>query len=593
MNCSNITRKTFLQGAGIVAGTALVGGLMGCTPSAKTGAADGLSMAPGTYGAVVHGHNGDYDIAVEVGETSIEDIVLGENDETHFVGTHSIEQVRTAMLDNQTPNVDAITGATYSTGAFIAGVKEALKTAGGDERDFPDFEEELASRSDETAQIVVVGSGSAGVAATLEAFQRGYDVILVEQLGVIGGSSARAGYYIGGSTALTEAHDGYSQDDFTQMLLAANPDQPELAAIYGEQAGKAIDWLYDLGLTQMYYDDACIYGQGAHWGDFGHIGGFWAEAMQKQLDENPIDVRMNTEVVELLEEGGAVVGVKVREGDEEYSIFADAVILASGGFSRNKEMVEKYTPELAGLTSDSGTGCTGTGMLMAEAVGAALDNMSDVFSYYGENVMFNGVPRNLTFPCLASGPIVVNEEGERFINELAYYARETVDAINAQTGRHGFMLMNEAQAEAIIRPCYDYSAYLPAMYTKCDTVADAARAFGIDEAALQATMARYDAMVEAGVDEDFGKDAMAMGQKIGEGPLYVAEIQSCVHMTYGGIRTDVQLHALTEADAPIPGLYAAGECRHVMLNGIGTNTIALVDGRRAVGQIEEDGLLKA
>ena len=101
-------------------------------------------------------------------------------------------------------------------------------------------------------------------------------------------------------------------------------------------------------------------------------------------------------------------------------------------------------------------------------------------------------------------------------------------------------------------------------------------------------MERYNAFVDAGVDEDFGKSAEALAEKFEEGPFYVAEVQPCTHMTHGGIRVDLGMHVLDEADAPIEGLYAVGECTHVMLNGIGTNTIALVEGRLVIEQIEAD-----
>ena len=595
---TSITRRNFVQATAAVAGAVALTVASASTAratekadeDASTDAANAPAVEPGTYTAEVMGHNGPFEVSVTVGDGAIEDIAIGDNDETRFVGTHSMEWVRSEMLESQTPNIDTIAGATISTNALVNGVTQALEQAGAPADAFDTVQGEPTVWEDATTQVVVVGSGSAGLAATMQAFQDGLDVILVEQLGVIGGSSGRAGYYVGGGHRVAaENGDDYSMEEFRDLLVQGNPDQVELATILGERAGEAIDWLVDLGLTSTFYDPNSMYGKGLVWGDYGPIGGFMTQVMLDQLDANGIDYRMNTKVTSLIEQDGRIAGVNVEAADGQvYAIHADAVVLATGGYARNAEMVDEYTPELSGYGSDASMGSDGSGMLMAQEVGGVLENMSDVISYYGENVIYNGVPRNMTYPFLATGPIVINEEGQRFVNELTYYDRATVDAFNGQPGKHGYVILTKAQADTLLVPALDYSAHLPQMFTECADLGAVASAAGVDAVALQDTVERYNAFVDAGIDEDFGKPAEALVEKFEDGPFYVAEVQPCTHMTYGGVRVDLGMHVLDEADAPIEGLYAVGECTHVMLNGIGTNTIALVEGRLVIEQIEAD-----
>ncbi len=597
---ASISRRNFVQAAAAMAGVVTLAAA-GAPAShadeasegaASEGAAGGAApaMEPGTYTAEVMGHNGPFEVSVTVGDGVIEDVAIGDNDETRFVGTHSMEQVRLEILEAQTPNVDTVAGATISTNALVNGVAQALEQAGAPADAFGTAQGEPVVWEDATTQVVVVGSGSAGLAATMQAFQDGLDVILVEQLGVIGGSSGRAGYYVGGGHRVAaQSGDDYSMEEFRDLLVQSNPNQTELAALLGERAGESIDWLVDLGLTATFYDLNSMYGRGLVWGDYGPIGGFMTQAMLGQLDANGVDYRMNTKVTSLIEQDGRIAGVNVETADgQAYAIHADAVVLATGGYAHNAEMVDEYTPELSGYGSDASMGSDGSGMLMAQEVGGVLENMSDVISYYGENVIYNGVPRNMTYPFLATGPIVINEAGRRFVNELTYYDRATVDAFNEQPGRHGYVILTKTQADALLVPALDYSAHLPQMFTECADLDEVAVTAGVDAATLQDTVERYNAFVDAGVDEDFGKSAEALAEKFEEGPFYVAEVQPCTHMTYGGIRVDLGMHVLDEADAPIEGLYAVGECTHVMLNGIGTNTIALVEGRLVIEQIEAD-----
>ena len=577
----------------VIAGCSAGSAASASVPSAAASetAASVSGMTAGTYEETVSGHNGDVHVSVTLSEDGITDIQIGDNSETLGLGTKAMDLVRGRILKANSTDVDTVAGATISSAVLKSAVNNAISEAGGDPASLTANAEEAVKYEDTKTQVVVVGSGSAGLAAALQAHQNGNDVILLEQLGLLGGSSLRAGYYIGGDTKVEEAAgDIFTADDFTNLLVTSNPDQTEEAEILGKRAGDSINWVYDMGMTDVYYDAVSVYGKGLHWGKDAGIGAYAVSAMQNEMDEEGIDYRVDSRVTSLINEDGRVTGVNVETKDgQKYSITADAVILATGGFAANDDMAKEYTPELTGLTYDASKGADGSGMLMAEDAGAALDNMSDVINYYGINVIYNGVPRNITYPYLMNGMVIVNNAGRRFINETAYYLKDTVDAMRAQDNEETYIILSKDMLDAVCVPAHDYSSNKEVMYTECASVDETAEKFGIDASGLKETLETYNSYVDGGEDKDFGNIAVASGNKYDlNGPFYVAKVAPCRHMNYGGIRTDLDQHVLTADNEVIPGLYAAGECTHIMLNGIGTNTISLVQGRVAADTVSSE-----
>lgn len=578
-------------------------------PSATPAAAPQQTEAPpaaqpaagyqaGTYTAEATGHNCNFTVDVIFSDSAIEDIIIGENSETGYLGEYAMEMVRQDILENQTVNVDTVSGATVSSAALRAAVAQAVKDAGGDPAAMPAPAAEVRTYEDVTTQVVVVGSGTAGLAATVEANEQGLDVILVEQLGILGGSSVRTGYVMGGSTQLqAEAgiSEGYTKEDFVNYLAVSkatgtgggnrseiNEDlyHEESAVRIAESAGDNIDWLQSLGVKMRV--DGFI-----HRGDGSRFGPYLLRAMDSVLKERSIDTRLNTRAESLLVEDGRVRGVQVEAPDgTSYNIYADAVILATGGYNANQDLIAQYNPKYAGYMTDVSVGADGSGMQMAEAAGGQLICM-DQANYHSFALVWRGASRSMS-SVITSGAIAVNAEGVRFLNEDTYYDKSAADAITAQTGGVCYVILNQQIIDTVCVPGDNHLANDISMYEKGGTVEELAGKLGIDAQALAATLDGYSASVEAGEDKEFGRSEQYLTTSYREGPFYGAKAMPELHTDHGGVVIDIDTRVLGSGGAPIPGLYAAGEVTASHVLGSTTNTVCLAHGRIAARTVLED-----
>lgn len=549
---------------------------------------------PGSYTVTVSGHNCDFDVTVIFDEERVTDIQIGENTESSYLGTITMERVRDDILAYQTPNVDTIAGATVSTAALVYAVKQAYTQAGAAPGDFPAPEKEAVIYDDTATQVVVVGSGTAGLAAAAEAAQQGLQVILLEQLGVLGGSSVRAGYLLGGSSeaqARAEIGEAYDKDAFVSYLSFSESSEVNpalyneaLSERIGRTAGENLDWLEQMGLSFV-VSGFQHYGTSAS-GGLARVGSGFVSGLEKELYELGADIRLNTRADSLITENGSVVGVNVTAADGSvYQIKADAVILCTGGFTANPEMIAQYIPERAGYATDACLGADGSGIRMAESVGAELICMDEA-NYHTFSLVWRGVSRTLS-QMIGYGAIAVNADGERFCNEGNYYYKSCLDTVAQQPEGRSFLIMNQAIIDQGCVPVTANIANQLSMYTRGDTIEELADALGIDPEGLAQTLSDYTAAVAAGVDEEFGRNASTLTASFAEGPFYGVESTSNLHTSYGGVRTDDSARALNEAGEAIPGLYVAGECAASPIQGNSTNTVCLAMGRIAAQTIAE------
>ena len=284
---------------------------------------------------------------------------------------------------------------------------------------------------------------------------------------------------------------------------------------------------------------------------------------EKNLD---IDVKLNTPATELItDDSGAVTGVvAVADDGTTYRIHsAHGVLLATGGFSANSEMLAKYDTQWgieAGqqVKHDNSPGNTGDGIRMAEAVGAALDGMENIMMFPMGSVndtndvsgvgIFNG-----------SSNLFVNTKGERFVDETASRF-EICHAVFAQEVPMDFVITDNLNSgladedEAAIQKAIEHGS----LY-RGNTIAELAEAMGVEPATLEATVAQYNEACKTYHDELFGRATFADGSEIVEAPFYATPQNPVAHITIGGIVTDPDGHVLDAEGNAIPGLYAAGE----------------------------------
>lgn len=547
------------------------------------------TYTPGTYTIETTGHNGKMVVDVTFDEESIKDIVVGENEETGFMGDQAFEHMISNIVTRQSLDVDALSGATVSGLAVRNAVTEAVEEAGGskDALQIP-AEEDDTKYEDATTEVVVIGSGAAGMAATMQAEELGLDVILVEQLGLIGGSSVRAGYMVGGDTIVQEEQGiDFTTEDWVDHIV--KPREGVDIGLWDEEAalqaakndGENIDWLYNLGV-----EFGPVNLEWQHYGPEGsRLGPFVMEAMQKNLDEKDMDYRLNTRATEFIMEDEAVVGVTVEAPNgENYDIYADAVIVATGGYNASQDMVEKYDPEHAGFPTDVSIGSDGSGMNMVEDIGGVLVYM-DQSNYHGLAAMWNGASRSLTLPA-GNGALAVNAEGDRYADESGSYELLTQGTM-AQENNTAYCIMDQELMDLDVIQHDTGLSNVKEMWVKADTLEELAKELGIDYAGLKETVDNYTSYVENEEDLEFGKNPQFMRSDFTNPPFYGVEASVETHTNHGGILTDRESHVLDENEAIIPGLFAAGETSASKTTGAFTYRTSIDQGRRSAMKIYE------
>ena len=583
-------------------------------------------LTPGTYTATANGHNGPVTVETVVDETSIKSVKIIEHFETYGVW-QVIDKVPEAIVEQQSVAVDAISGATFASRAVITAVKDCLEQAGADLSMWTvEKEKETPKAAEYTADVIVIGGGGSGLAAAVSAHQNGASVIVVEKLGMVGGSTIFSGGAFNAADSerskLTEMTDSNRNalmkllekephDDYEKQLQETIKEQyekhiaegntwlfdspelhmlqtynggdyegnPELISVLGNNALAANQWIESLGVK---FQDKLGMATGAIWqrshygiedkypDGFASIFGF-----VDYIDSHDnIEVQLNTKAEELIVKDGKVVGVKAMNGDNPVTYNANkGVVVATGGFGANVEMRQKYNTLWANL--DSSIGCSnqsvaaqGDGIVMAEAVGAQLIDMGLIQLHPNGEVgtgMMMGVPGTSGL-----NRIFVNNEGKRFVAEDA--RRDVmVNAIYAQPGGTMWVVADTNKYPA--GNIEIENAVKLGKTFKADTVEELAKLIGVDAANLQKSIDDYNAVVDGAVDE---LGLTTYDKKLGNPPYYAAKRLPTVHHTMGGLKIDTDCRVLDKEDNPIPGLYAAGEVTGDIhgANRLGGNAIA-------------------
>ncbi|MCC8066167.1 MAG: FAD-binding protein, partial [Clostridiales bacterium] len=430
-------------------------------------------------------------------------------------------------------------------------------------------------------QLVIVGGGAAVMSACLRAESLVVDVILLDKQSYLGGTIALSGgnQVVMGSQmqidlGVTEDSVESMVDDF--LANGAGLNVEELVTLYAENVGETTDWLAELGLSydvdgglhqlaEYTYDRELAYTDG---------GSGAASTLVDLVEATDATILLSTRATELItDDTGAVVGVIASSDDTEYTINAQAVLLATGGYGNNDDLLSE---EMQQALYYGAASATGDGLIMATAEGIDADT---ILMEYGKRYP-NGIEVSEgTAKSTISGNIVgwtmsailVNAEGNRVVNEKASN-RTILEAQLEEEGQLLYLLLDEetfeAWKEAVAAngiSASDIETYLSAngsttpVFIHGDTIAEVAETAGIDPDTLQATVDRYNSFVESGVDEDFGRSADYMTMEIGDGPYYLIEQKPRFATTMGGLVVNTDLQVENTSGEVISGLYAAGE----------------------------------
>lgn len=584
-----------LLGLALALGLAACGGQGETTPTPEpTPAAEEPAFQAGTYEVTKTGIN-EFTLAFTFSDTALTDIQVVKENETFGTGTVAIRKMAKQAIECQTAQPDAVSGATVTSFAFRSALQEAIKEAGGDPAAFRG-EIPAEQWEDTSCDLVVVGAGNAGMVAAAKGAQAGLKVILLETTDLMGGTSMGAAYLVGGSTKVQkELGVECTQEDVTKWLLTRTGEtsddlfDPEWCRLFSQKATEVLDWLYDSGI-KINKIDASL--SRAHVStDFASAGNAMADmeaGMPALLDKLGVDTRLGNTATALLTENGKVTGVTVEAGGSTYQIHADNVILCTGGYFANGEMVAENFTDFADLDlpTDARKGADGSGMKMAQEAGAALANLNEgnVFPFA---INVNGVELNTPLVFVWRGGLAVNKNGERFTDETAKYL--TVSrALLKQPDAEAYVIFDQTVMDTVSaqRTEQVQQLMINGLIDKYDTIEDMARAHGMDPQTLKATIEHYSELVKGGADTDYNRPYYYMaGSDMTTGPYYFIDTEMCLHTSWGGIVTNIDGQVLTESGDVIEGLYAAGECTQSKVQGNGSATQGPVWGSICVETI--------
>ena len=554
--------------------------------------------APVTAEGTGVGKHGDITVAVTFDAGKIQDIKIVKNAENPILAKKVFTDLKDQVVALSSTDVDLISGATFSAKGFIDAVNDAAKKAGvtlakADKKALKKAARELPKTSN--YDVVVIGAGGAGFSAAITARNAGANVVLLEKMPAVGGNSLISGAEMNVAK------------NWVQPKLGINDDSPELHAqdtfkggdgkgdmkvinVMTHQALDAAKWCRDyLGVR---FEDDNLFFFGGHSRKralipVGHTGTEFIAKFQAKADELGIPVITNMKAEELIKnKDGRVVGVKATMDGSEYTFNAKGgVVLATGGFGANPEMVKKYNPKIdERFKTTDAPGTTGEALYMAERAGAELVNMGYIQTYPICDPISGAI--ELIADARFDGAIMLNQEGKRFVEELQ--RRDVLsEAILNQTGRYCWVLWNDkigSISNTVKAHANEYEAFTKqGVMTTCDDLKCIADFTKIPFDQLQKTVKRVSDMAGKGNDKDFNHRSGLVDMQ--QGKYYVIKAVPSTHHTMGGVRINEKAEALTAEGKVIPGLWAAGEVTGVThgTNRLGGNayTDIIVFGRIA------------
>ncbi len=564
--------------------------VVGCNqekPANEGAAAAGGKFTPGTYEGVSKGHGGEIKATVTVSADKIESIEITADGETGSIGDGAVAQLTGDIINTQSLAVDAVSGASESSAGIIEAVTLALEKAGANINDLKDPANKLAveeaKQEDLDVDVVIVGSGGAGLSAAIEAKEAGKSVVILEQMPIIGGNTNRATGGLNAAETTIQEENGIkdSKQTFYDDTLKGghNINDPELLRTLVDNAPEAIYWLNDMGagISRVSLSGGATNPRIHTPADGSAIGPVVVNVLSEKLKELGVDILLNSKAVKLIQQDGAVVGVEaVDKNENPFKVNAKAVILATGGFGANSEMVVQYRPELEGFSTTNHAGATGSGIVMAQEAGADLMQIEQIQIHPTTDPESGYM---FTEGLRGDGAILVNKEAKRFTNELL--TRDVVSQnILKQTDKMAYLITNQEMVDENA----SLAKYIKEGYaTKGDDLALLAGELNLDAATLEATLKTYTQFVKDGKDTEFERAHLT--QTLEAGPYYAIPVTPGVHHTMGGVKIDTQTHVLNPEGQAISGLYAAGEIAGGVHGGnrIGGNAVAdiIVFGRIA------------
>lgn len=428
--------------------------------------------------------------------------------------------------------------------------------------------------------VVVIGAGASGITASVQLADLGVKVITLEKRPVAGGTGNFCEGQLGIDSPL-QKKEGIKVDKneaFNTLLEYGHWNgNPELVRAYFDKSGESIQWMMDHGVKY----DAVIHSNEDDYPTWHLFTDYCANAfggtLLKYAYDKGVNIMLETPAKELIVEKGKVVGVKaVNVDNEEISIYAKAVIIATGGYGNNTKLLGKYLKHAEDYYVRGNFGKTGDGIHMAWEAGAAEDGMGVPFAFFS-------TPPDPSIPYLSAMwaigqgyDLKVNSKGERFENEMnASHWSSEVRILERQDSAYHYVIFDENMKEIIKSggsPINKFMPYLEKIPNldellkdamdkgyvfRAETLDELASATGMDKTTFNKTLSRYNQLVDKGSDDDFGKDAKYL-YKVSKKPFYAVKVRPELLGTLGGVKVNSSLQAIDESGTPVERLYVIG-----------------------------------
>ena len=585
-----------------------------CLNQAQGKKAAPLALKNGTFEGKAYGNNGWLTVEVTIKDNKITDIKTPGQRETKYLGDTAIREIGKDVLQYQTLNVDNIAGATVTSTALKTAIAQAIEKAGGDiaafQKPVPEKIKKVAGITKGSADLIIVGAGGAGLSAAVTAKDLDVkNVLVLEKMPVIGGNTLRCASAFNAADPdrqkalpmtetlkeavvkaisekpVSEEHAKLMADvkaKYEAYLKSGSKtlfDCPEWHALQtyngGDKVGQiplirqysnnvldTLHWMQSKGSPVM---DRVSQGAGALWQRTHQLdapaGLGLIDPLYQSAVKQGVNFKLGMRVQDLiLNDKGRVIGVTATDkvGNKYEFTSKDGVILATGGYSQNKEMRRKSAPHLTPeMVSTNQPGATGDGIVIATRHGADTTGMNYVQVYPLATPGTGALQGRARKMSGLDDVIDVNKNGERFVKEDAR-RDEFVAAIKKQPGG----VVYDINDSSIVKPLNSFNEDVETLVSigriyKADSLADLAKQLGMPADKLEATVAEFNKMVEAKKDPKFGRKLF--DRPIVKPPFYATPRAPSIHHTMGGLQISTNAQVLDKNGKPIPGLYAAGE----------------------------------
>ena len=574
-----------------------------------------VSFTVGTFNGIAEGKEGNIEVAVTFSADKIESIEILNQQETEGIGKEALESMKTQILQSQSLGIDSVSGASYSSEALLSAVEAAVLEAGGDVAVLKS-RAVVKSAADKVetydTDIVVVGAGASGVSAAVSAADEGSKVILIEKTSTVGGASnlSWAGKFYNSSAATASGLTVAVEDEISNWIVN-NHWRVDAAAIrqYVVKSGETYDWLSSKGYNTTFIN---FFGEQLHMlPPYETRQGLLRNMISESVEANGGMLMTETTGKSLItDENGAITGLVAEKLDgTKVEIHAKIVILATGGYAANAEMVK----ELFGFEGiNGGLGQNvGEGLKMAWDAGAKIpDNVGGQMLHQTLASATSKLKKEYSsfeasYPLMLTYlPTVMNvgPSGARFRDEAATLTAVAAANTSAFNGAYHYVIVSQEQIDKLQNlgmqgieaprlpgmppefyadfsdqftldtPWENIASVLDQMVANGDgykgsSVEDLAKNAGMDVELFKESFNQYQNAITTGKDEAFGKDSAYLSEMGTEGPYYAIKAEINNLGSVGGLLVNAKFQVLNDNRVPLKGLYAVGlESEGVLFN---------------------------